>query len=96
MQRGIDSGEFLPVDVEYVMRLVIAPLWLLTVWRFSFDQCDSHKLDPVTYLDSHLDLILRGLGTATVTETGSRRKVAEQGAPVLKAVSETARNRARK
>jgi len=61
VQRGIDSGEFRPVNVEYVKRLVIAPLWLLTVWRFSFDYCESNELDPFMYLDSHLDLILRGL-----------------------------------
>ena len=36
-------------------------MWLLTVWRYSFDYCESTKLDPSTYLDSHLDLILRGL-----------------------------------
>jgi AcrR family transcriptional regulator len=68
VQRGVDSGEFRPVDVEYVKRLVIAPLWLLTVWRFSFDYCESNKLDPVTYLDSHLDLILRGLENEEVTQ----------------------------
>ena len=65
VQRGIDSGEFEPVDVDYVMRLVIAPLWLLAVWRFSFDQCDSGKLDPATYLDTHLDLMLRSLTRRT-------------------------------
>ena len=61
VQKGIDSHEFRPVNVDYVMRLVIAPLWLLTVWRYSFDYCESQKLDPLTYLESHLDLILRGL-----------------------------------
>lgn len=61
VQRGIDSGEFVPTDVEYVMRLVIAPLWMLTVWRFSFDICDGRKLDPYKYLALHLDLMLRGL-----------------------------------
>lgn len=70
VQRGIDSGEFRPVDVEYVKRLVIAPLWLLTVWRFSFDYCESIQLDPFTYLDSHLDLILRGLKNDAVTQFG--------------------------
>ena len=70
VQRGIDSGEFRPVNVEYVKRLVIAPLWLLTVWRFSFDYCESNKLDPVTYLDSHLDLILRGLENEEVAQFG--------------------------
>jgi AcrR family transcriptional regulator len=61
VRRGIDNGEFRQVNVEYVRRLLIAPLWLLTVWRFSFDFCESQKLDPVIYMDSHLDLILRGL-----------------------------------
>jgi hypothetical protein len=70
VQRGIDSGEFRPVDVEYVKRLVIAPLWLLTVWRFSFDYCESNQLDPFTYLDSHLDLILRGLKNDTAAQFG--------------------------
>lgn len=87
VQRGIDSGEFRAVNVDYVMRLVIAPLWLLSVWRFSFDYCDSQQLDPLAYLDSHLDLILRGLKedksatismlaepeAADVTERGNRK-----------------------
>lgn len=75
VQRGIDAGEFRPVDVDYVRRLVIAPLWLLTVWRFSFDYCESQKLDPLRYLDSHLDLILCGLkndATAHLTEDVSK------------------------
>jgi AcrR family transcriptional regulator len=70
VQRGIDSGEFRAVDVEYVKRLVIAPLWLLTVWRFSFDYCESNQLDPFTYLDSHLDLILRGLENDEAAQFG--------------------------
>lgn len=86
VQLGIDNGEFLPFDVEYVMRLVIAPLWLLTVWRFSFDQCDSHKLDPVTYLDTHVDLILRGLGVET-DQRGGAEQVGATEVPALKAVA---------
>ena len=37
VQREIDAVEFSSVDVDYVRRLVIAPLWLRTVWRFSFE-----------------------------------------------------------
>lgn len=92
VQSGIDRGEFLPVDVGYVMRLVIAPLWLLTVWRFSFDQCDSHKLDPVTYLDTHVDLILRGLGV----ETDQRGGAEQAGAPEVPALKAVASNGAKK
>ena len=83
VQRGIDSGEFLPVNVEYVMRLVIAPLWLMTVWRFSFDQCDSHKIDPVAYFDLHLDLIFRGLGVAQKDGAPAGQCEVARGAPDL-------------
>lgn len=87
VQRGIDTGEFQPVDVDYAMRLVIAPLWLLTVWRFSFGQCDSQQLDPVAYLDLHLDLILRGLGTATEPAVAGKPLASENPVPRLKAVA---------
>ncbi len=91
VQRGIDTGEFQPVDVDYAMRLVIAPLWLLTVWRFSFGQCDSQQLDPSAYLDLHLDLILRGLSTEVVPlQTGAKRTNQRSG-PRLKAVTGTRR-----
>lgn len=85
VQLGIDNGEFLPLNVDYLMRLVIAPLWLLTVWRFSFDQCDSHELDPVAYLDTHVDLILRGLAVDTDQRAGTEQVDARE-APALKAV----------
>jgi AcrR family transcriptional regulator len=82
VQRGIDNGEFRPVNVDYVKRLVIAPLWLLTVWRFSFDYCETHKLDPSTYLDSHLDLILRGLANdETVRWNGAEAMRMKSGGP---------------
>ena len=87
VQRGIDTGEFQPVDVDYAMRLVIAPLWLLTVWRFSFGQCDSQQLDPAAYLDLHLDLILRGLATVTGPVVVGKPLASENRVPRLKAVA---------
>jgi AcrR family transcriptional regulator len=93
VQRGIDSGEFMPVDVEYVMRLVIAPLWLLTVWRFSFDQCESRKLDPVTYLDTHLELILRGLAKSPAGEAAGRQCAANEKVAPLRVPEGAARSR---
>jgi AcrR family transcriptional regulator len=58
---GIDRGEFRRMDLDYVTRLVIAPLVLMAVWRHSFDFCDSHRLDPDTYIEHHIDLLLNGL-----------------------------------
>jgi AcrR family transcriptional regulator len=60
-QRGMDSGEFRRMDLDYVTRLVIAPVVLMAVWRHSFDFCDSHRLDAQRYIDHHVDLLLNGL-----------------------------------
>lgn len=61
LRRGIDSGEFRVLDVEYTTRLVLAPLVLLLIWRHSFDFCDSHRLEPDRYIRQHLDLLLQGV-----------------------------------
>jgi AcrR family transcriptional regulator len=58
---GIDRGEFRRMDLDYVTRLVIAPLVLMTIWRHSFDFCDSHRLDPDVYIEHHVELLLNGL-----------------------------------
>ncbi len=58
---GIDRGEFRAMDLDYVTRLVIAPLVLMTIWRHSFDFCDSHRLDPDAYIEHHIELLLNGL-----------------------------------
>ncbi len=61
LKLGVDRGEFRCVDLDYVTRLVIAPLVLMTIWRHSFDFCDSHRLDPDAYIDQHVGLFLHGL-----------------------------------
>jgi AcrR family transcriptional regulator len=58
---GVDSGEFRAMDLDYVTRLVVAPLVLMTIWRHSFDFCDSHRLDPDVYIEHHTELLLNGL-----------------------------------
>jgi hypothetical protein len=61
VQRGLDSGEFRDLDPEYVSRLIFAPLVLMVVWRYSFDFCSATNLEPGSYIDQHLDILLRGL-----------------------------------
>jgi AcrR family transcriptional regulator len=61
LQRGMRSGEFRPLDLDYATRLVLAPLVLLVVWRHSFDFCGGSKLTPKAYIDAHLELVLNGL-----------------------------------
>jgi AcrR family transcriptional regulator len=61
LERGMRSGEFRPIDLDYATRLLLAPLVLLVVWRHSFDFCGGSELAPEAYIEAHLDLVLNGL-----------------------------------
>ncbi|HYH38854.1 MAG TPA: TetR/AcrR family transcriptional regulator [Azospirillum sp.] len=65
IQRGIDRGEFRPVDVMQMARVVSAPLSMLTIWTHSLA---PHEIDPEAtaegFLDAYLDLVLHGLRAA--------------------------------
>jgi AcrR family transcriptional regulator len=61
LRLGVERGEFRPIDLDYVKRLVIGPVVLMAIWRHSFDFCDSHRLDPDVYLAHHIELLLDGL-----------------------------------
>jgi len=39
LRRGIDAGEFRQMDVDVACDLVIAPLLMRAIWRFSFGAC---------------------------------------------------------
>ena len=60
--RGVASGEFRAVDVEATIDSLMSPLLFLVVWRSSIAQCcPSASVDPVQFIDRHLDLVLNGL-----------------------------------
>jgi AcrR family transcriptional regulator len=61
LETGMKSGEFRSMDANYAMRLVLAPMVFLLLWRHSFDFCDSKHIDPDRYLEQHLDMITNGL-----------------------------------
>jgi AcrR family transcriptional regulator len=61
LERGMKSGEFRQMDANYAMRLILAPLVFLLLWRHSFDFCDSKHIDAEKYLDQHLDMVINGL-----------------------------------
>lgn len=60
LQRGIASGEFRALDVETAIDVIIAPLLMLVIWRFSLCFC-GREIDPETYLETHFDLLVHGL-----------------------------------
>ena len=63
LQRGMDSGEFRPIDLQYGVYAILAPMLYLANWRHSFGACceASAQLNPQEYLRVQLDNILWGL-----------------------------------
>ncbi len=60
LQRGIESGEFRPQDIETAINVIFAPLMMLVVWRSSLSFC-SQEIDPPVFLQTHFDLLVHGL-----------------------------------
>lgn len=61
LQRGMANGEFRAMDVETTIDVVIAPLLMLLIWRFSMSCCAENDSDPQLYLKIHMDLLRQGL-----------------------------------
>lgn len=75
LEAGMKSGEFRDMDANYAMRLILAPLVFLLLWRHSFDFCDSKNIDAERYLDQHLDMVINGLvpGVTKIDNAGPAR-----------------------
>ena len=61
IRRGIERGEFRPVDPKYAARLVMIPVSFTGIWRSTFGRLEGETLDYEALLEAHLDLVLRGL-----------------------------------
>ncbi|WP_027457263.1 TetR/AcrR family transcriptional regulator [Dechloromonas agitata] len=61
LRRGMASGEFREMDVETTIDVVIAPLLMLLIWRFSMSCCAGDDSDPQLYLQIHMNILRQGL-----------------------------------
>ncbi len=61
LARGVERGEFRPLDVPSVVPLFVAPILLLLLWRTSFARHGALPLDPGAILAAHLEMLSRGL-----------------------------------
>ena len=63
LQRGMDSGEFRILDLDYAVYSVVAPMIFMILARHSVGVCMSGdaELDPQRYIDMQLSIILNGL-----------------------------------
>jgi TetR/AcrR family transcriptional regulator len=62
-QRGIDSGEFVEVDVDHAIYAVLAPMLLLILTRHarSFGVDTATGIDPQRYISAQVELVIRGM-----------------------------------
>ena len=67
LQRGVERGEFRPIDLQYGVYTVLAPMIFLLTWRHSLGCCPGIQdpLVPETYIAMQVDTILHGLCIAT-------------------------------
>jgi AcrR family transcriptional regulator len=61
IERGIAQGEFRRVPVEHAVRLCVAPVLLGAMWRTTFAQFDVEPYDYRGLIETHLDVLFRGL-----------------------------------
>lgn len=63
VQRGIERGEFRPVDVARLAHLIVAPLLQMVAWQQALGHCcpQTGEDQPLALIDLHADLLVRGL-----------------------------------
>jgi hypothetical protein len=61
LKRGIERGEFRPVDVLVATRLVVAPLLFAGMMKHSYQLCVSIPAIPDSFPETHMDIFLRGI-----------------------------------
>jgi AcrR family transcriptional regulator len=61
INRGIERGEFRPVDPAMFVRVMSAPLVMLSLWKRSFGPCSQQPVDAEAYLATHIDMVLSAL-----------------------------------
>jgi AcrR family transcriptional regulator len=73
IERGVASGEFRHVPMEYVPRICAAPVVMLMLWRHSFDLCGAKQIDADVYLATHTDMLIHAFksGDMTTLDTAS-------------------------
>jgi TetR/AcrR family transcriptional regulator len=63
LQRGVDRGEFEPMDLKYGVYIVLAPMLFLAMWKHSLGTCTAAgmEIDPDQYITLQVETILLGL-----------------------------------
>jgi AcrR family transcriptional regulator len=75
VQRGVDAGEFRAMPVHEVAHALMAPVIFMALHQHSFGACPVSgglPMEPSAMLQTHLDLVLRGLEVRPALRTTRR------------------------
>ena len=61
VRRGIARGEFRVIDPDYAAQMIAAPMVFLNMWCRSLAHHAERKIDPETFLETHLDMLRHSL-----------------------------------
>ena len=63
LQRGVDRGEFRPMDLDYTVFSIVAPMIFLIMMKHSLGVCvpQEYPLDPERYVNAQVETLLQGL-----------------------------------
>lgn len=59
LKLGIGSGEFRAMDIESTIDVIMSPVLMLTVWRYSLTPCGTKNTQQ--YMSTYLDIVMNGL-----------------------------------
>lgn len=68
LERGMARGEFRRMDVDSAVRVLRSPLILAAIWKYSMLKCETTPIDEERFLETYLDIMLRGMLVAPATE----------------------------
>jgi TetR/AcrR family transcriptional regulator len=74
LQRGVDRGEFRPIDMQYGVYVVLAPMMFLVMWKHSLGACMpmQSRIVPEDYIQAQIDTILNGLCLPAAPEAAQK------------------------
>lgn len=61
LRRGVARGEFRPVDPQIAGQLLMAPLFMVALWRNSLAVCTPDRIDALPLLEAHIEMMRHGL-----------------------------------
>ncbi len=66
--RGVERGEFRPVDPALTARLCFAPFLLFAIWQTCFARFDEEPFDGAAFIRAHAEALVHGIGAPTGRE----------------------------